>query len=77
MQDLTAYRQKRLRLTRRPVWSYYTRSSARYGKKKKSQQSGKMVTSSSFTRKATSVPAPTTEESRCYPSQERCLIASY
>ncbi|XP_052253125.1 uncharacterized protein LOC127859659 [Dreissena polymorpha] len=38
LQDLTAYRLWRLRLTWRPVRSYYTRSSARYGKKKKFQQ---------------------------------------
>ncbi|KAH3788970.1 hypothetical protein DPMN_167136 [Dreissena polymorpha] len=40
LQDLTAYLQKRLRLTRSPAWNYYTRSSARYEKKKKFQQSG-------------------------------------
>ncbi|KAH3831945.1 hypothetical protein DPMN_105218 [Dreissena polymorpha] len=68
MQDLTAYPQKRSRLTTRPVWIYYTISTVRYGKKKKFQQSGKRDTTSSFSRNAT-VSAPTTEESRCYPSQ--------
>ncbi|KAH3787799.1 hypothetical protein DPMN_165928 [Dreissena polymorpha] len=73
MQDLTAYPQRCLRLTSSPVWIYSTLSSAIHGKKNKFQQSGQMDTSSSSPRKASSVLAPTTENSRCSPSQGRCL----
>ncbi|KAH3849614.1 hypothetical protein DPMN_092017 [Dreissena polymorpha] len=70
LQYRTANQQKRLRLTSRPVWSYYTRSSARYEMKHKIQQNGKRDTQSSSPRLVTSVRAPTTEQSRCCTSHE-------